>query len=354
MLSIIVPIYNGEQYIDRCVGSLLRQNTDEIEIVLVDDGSTDNTPNICDKYAAEHRHIHVIHKENGGVPTARNAGIAAAQGAYIAFVDADDYVDDITCRELIETIRAHNPDCIDFGWKYVSRSGEIHHNLHKLPKNTLLSRSFIEDMILPPLLNLRKDTDNFIYDFSCTKIFKTEILRKYQIHFNDTRRVWEDRPFVIHYLKFCSSFYSADQCYYNYCDVPGSLSRRYSLQFFDIILDNFHFYRQQFGDRYDFDTPYVNTYWANSIQNMIFRSLEQRENAEQIRLNILKTLSDPQVVHWFQNREPENKFEHKLSHSVKNGHLERALSLCRRQRSYIAAYQLLSRIKNTLSKHLKG
>ena len=92
MVSIIVPIYNGEKYIDRVVNSILPQLNKKLELILVDDGSTDSSGSICDTYAEKDDNIRTVHKTNGGVSSARNAGIAAARGDYLSFVDADDYI----------------------------------------------------------------------------------------------------------------------------------------------------------------------------------------------------------------------------------------------------------------------
>ena len=176
------------------------------------------------------------------------------------------------------------------------------------------------------MLNLCKDDAHFIYDFSCNKLFRTDIVRQHQIYFDEGRRIWEDRPFVVHYLKYCQTFYSIDQCFYFYVDVPGSLSRTYNLQFFDIILDNYRMYKEWYGDCYDFETQYVQNYWAHAIENMIFRSLEQTENTEQIRQNMLRILADPQVVRWFNGRSPSDQFEKKVTDNILSGQYEAALN----------------------------
>lgn len=93
LISVIVPVYNMEQYLERCVQSLCKQTYSELEIILVDDGSTDASPQMCDEYAREDERIKVIHKENGGLSDARNAGLAIATGAYIGFVDSDDWIE---------------------------------------------------------------------------------------------------------------------------------------------------------------------------------------------------------------------------------------------------------------------
>ena len=98
--SIIVPIYKVEEYLDRCVESLIRQTEKDIEIILVDDGSPDSCPAMCDEWAKKDERIRVVHKENGGLSDARNAGLNIATGEYVLFVDSDDYVAENACESL--------------------------------------------------------------------------------------------------------------------------------------------------------------------------------------------------------------------------------------------------------------
>lgn len=325
LISVIVPVYNGEKTLRRAVDSVLCQMDGRIELILVDDGSKDESGTICDEYAERYADIRVIHKKNGGLSSARNAGIEAAAGEYLCFLDADDYLDIETCSSLINVIKANAPDMIDFGWKYISSSGEVSANRHSVPKGILLDENAIKDMILPPLLNLRKDDEHFIYDFACTKVFRSDIIRLYNIRFDEMRRVWEDRPFSVTYLRYCKTFFSVSECFYNYVDMPNSLSRRFHLEFFDVILKNYKLYKLLFADSYDFDTPYVNEYWATAIENMIFRALEQKTDREQILNIILETLRNELVVYWFANRIPNNAFEKKLRELVSTGQTKEAL-----------------------------
>ena len=92
LISIIVPVYNVDKYLSKCIDSIISQTYNDIELILVDDGSPDNSPKICDEYARKDNRIIVIHKENGGVSSARNAGLDIAKGKYIGFVDPDDYI----------------------------------------------------------------------------------------------------------------------------------------------------------------------------------------------------------------------------------------------------------------------
>lgn len=109
-ISIVVPIYNVEAYLSRCVDSLLNQTMEEIEIILVNDNSPDNCPVLCDSYAKKDNRIKVIHKENGGLSDARNAGLELAQGDYVLFVDSDDYIDIKTCEYFYEYLKDNKVD----------------------------------------------------------------------------------------------------------------------------------------------------------------------------------------------------------------------------------------------------
>lgn len=119
LISIIIPIYSVEKYICKCIESVVSQTYTNIEIILVDDGSPDNCGKICDKYARKDIRIKVIHKTNGGLVSARKAGLAAASGEYIAFVDGDDFIQPEMCQRMCEIARLHHPDIIAAGFTFV-------------------------------------------------------------------------------------------------------------------------------------------------------------------------------------------------------------------------------------------
>lgn len=122
-ISIIVPVYNVEKYIRRCIDSLITQTFKSIEIILIDDGSKDTSGAICDEYALKDERVKVIHKENGGVSSARNVGLDNATGTYIMFCDPDDYVDPTWCEKLYNSIikRGFYSAC---GYAIVNGEGE--------------------------------------------------------------------------------------------------------------------------------------------------------------------------------------------------------------------------------------
>ena len=102
-VSVIVPVYNAEKYLRECVDSILGQTLSDIELILVDDGSTDSSPAICDRYAEQDARVQVIHKPNGRAASARNAGLRAASGDYVAFVDSDDWVSPKMYEKMLDT-----------------------------------------------------------------------------------------------------------------------------------------------------------------------------------------------------------------------------------------------------------
>ena len=116
LVSVIVPVFNAEKHIQKCVDSLLKQTYQNTEIILIDDGSADQSGTICDEYAACHATVKVIHKKNGGVSSARNAGMRAASGEYLHFCDADDWLEPETYQEIIPQLISEKAETAVFGW----------------------------------------------------------------------------------------------------------------------------------------------------------------------------------------------------------------------------------------------
>lgn len=124
VISIIVPVYNVEEFLDECVQSIVDQTYENLEIILVDDGSKDNSPALCDAWAEKDARIKVVHKQNGGLSDARNRGIEEATGDYIYFIDSDDYIDKTMCQRVMEQFRHSDADMVAFGYVRVTEAGE--------------------------------------------------------------------------------------------------------------------------------------------------------------------------------------------------------------------------------------
>lgn len=134
LISVVIPVYNVEKYLRECVDSVLKQTYSNFEIILVDDGSTDSCPEICDEYAAQDNRIRVIHRKNGGLSVARNTGLDDAKGEYIYFLDSDDWIVDKTLEKLIGCATLNKSDLVFFEAKMINENNMIlngNYNYHK-------------------------------------------------------------------------------------------------------------------------------------------------------------------------------------------------------------------------------
>ncbi len=174
-ISIIIPVYNVEKYINKCINSVLEQTYKNLEIILVDDGSTDNSGNICDEFKKKDKRIKVIHKINGGLSSARNAGIECATGNYIGFVDSDDYIETDMFETLCSLIKQYKAD-ISIVSLY-----EVYNNKIISVRNSGKLELFTKIEAMKELL-----TDRKIKSYACNKLFKKELFQnvKYPISKN--------------------------------------------------------------------------------------------------------------------------------------------------------------------------
>ena len=170
-ISVVVPVYNVEKYLDRCVESILVQTFQDFELILVDDGSPDNCPQMCDNWAERDSRITVIHKENGGLPDARNYGINAACGEYITFVDSDDWVEKEFLETLYKGITENDADVVQCNYQHVYATRTERHYFE--PK--VIEDEQIKKLLLADMAN---DTLKHMSNSRCDKMYKTELVKK--------------------------------------------------------------------------------------------------------------------------------------------------------------------------------
>lgn len=187
-ISVIVPVYNVEKYLDRCIESLVNQTYTKLEIILVDDGSTDNSPIICDKWAKKDSRIKVIHKENGGVSSARNNGIEVANGNIVHFVDSDDWLDKNAYFELMK-----NFDLSSFlVFNAYSYDGKCFEKIFDYENSELTD----QNEIITELIK-----GNIGYTNCWCKLFLMEIIKNNNLRFRTDYKVGEDFYFLYEYAK---------------------------------------------------------------------------------------------------------------------------------------------------------
>lgn len=193
LISIIIPVYNCALYLRDCVDSALSQNYENIEIILIDDGSTDKSGLICDEYAAQNERVRAYHQKNAGVSAARNVGLDMATGTYIFFLDADDMLaDNIFIKMLTE-----NPDAdlIVGGIVEINENGQKNGNKIILPEKVLTQKEMLEALFYE---------EQYGYLGILTpKIYKADIIQNNQIRFEEQIQYNEDRLFITEYVLYC-------------------------------------------------------------------------------------------------------------------------------------------------------
>lgn len=152
LASVVVPVYNVEKYLDRCVKSIVNQSYRNLEIILVDDGSTDSCPEKCDEWAKKDRRIKVAHKKNAGLGMARNTGIENVTGDYIFFVDSDDYIALDTVEECCRLAKKENADIVSYGFCKVRADGTTGESFVPKPKMYIYEGAEVQDEFLPDLI----------------------------------------------------------------------------------------------------------------------------------------------------------------------------------------------------------
>lgn len=242
-VSIIVPIYNVEKYLSKCIESICNQTLEEIEIILVNDGSTDKSLEIIEEYKKNDSRIRVINQKNKGVSIARNNGLKIAKGEYIAFVDPDDWIDKNMYEVLyLESKSEYDVVLCDHTIKDKNRSIL---KKYEINNNTVLYRKEIINEIVPQFI------EGVISTTCWDKIYKRAFLEKNKLEFKDIRRI-EDLYFFMDILNSINTLVYVPKSFYNYRIVDNSLSRRYYENYIDIILE-LHINKLLFINKINYD-----------------------------------------------------------------------------------------------------
>lgn len=213
LVSIIVPCYKSEKYLNRCITSLVTQQYSAIEVILVDDGSPDRCGEICEAWALKDSRIRVVHQNNSGASVSRNKGIETACGEYICFVDSDDWVDSDYVSALVDAIEMTKSDMAISGRMMLRIGGKEE---RYVPKNLYLKDEQIKELFIDPSFD-------YVRGGPCGKLYKSEVIRKCKLAFIPDIHYLEDAIFVMNYLLKCRSIVSIPNVSYNYELHEGSL-----------------------------------------------------------------------------------------------------------------------------------
>lgn len=231
-VSIVIPVYNVEKYLQRCVDSALNQTLRDLEIILVDDGSPDKSPLICDQYAKKDPRVFVIHKKNGGLASARNAGMKAATGMYLFFLDSDDWLEEDGIEQLYKTAEQYNVDFVKYrairtGWPGMEENAPCCVEQVRELTEGLYTRERIVDEIYPRLLATSQLTMGAVVG-AWGALYNMEFINRNHLSFYEEVKFSEDLIFSANVVRVAQSFYFIDKPgIYHYFYNPMSISKSF-------------------------------------------------------------------------------------------------------------------------------
>ena len=228
LITVVVPIYNVESYLDRCINSIVSQSYSNLDIVLVDDGSTDNCPQMCDEWTKKDHRIRVVHKINAGLGMARNTGIEYARGKYICFFDSDDYIATETIKVAYTALIESQADIVVFGAATVEESGRVLST--KIPEANIFQGDEVLQHFLPALMgeNPRSGYDAQIPFSAWSCLFAMELIRRVHWRFASEREIVSEDIYSL--MKLYGSVRKVvilKECFYFYCRNGSSLTQSY-------------------------------------------------------------------------------------------------------------------------------
>lgn len=309
LFSIIVPIYNVENYLRQCIDSALQQTFWDFELILVDDGSPDNCGEIVDSYAVRDKRVVAVHKENGGLVSARKAGVQRARGEYAVILDGDDWLAENALETIAGAISRCRADIVCFG--HYKANGEIYQQIALADQDMIYSRKEVEDVILPKLLVGSKEKK--ITTTLWGKAFKRELYQKFQNQVDNRIAMGEDG--VVVYPCLCeagSLSLLADSLYY-YRSNPVSMTRnkRKLIPWEGALLRIEHLKRCMPMDRYDMERQ-LGCYTAHALFNVILTQLGQRKYAD-VKKEARDILAREDLITTIQNARLIGSFSEKLA-----------------------------------------
>lgn len=244
-VSIIVPVYNAEKYLERCVNSVLAQEYKNFELILADDGSRDGSAAICDDFAAKDERIRVIHKENTGVSDSRNQALEQATGTYLQFLDADDWLTPDATKLFVQSAESSGCDMVIADFYRVS--GEKLSHKGDIEKEGLLTREEFANFMM-------ENPADFYYGVLWNKFFRRELVEKFHLRMDPDISWCEDFIFNMEYIRHCRTIYALQVPVYYYVKTKGSLVNNQGASINNTIrmkLNVFEYYHQFYKELYD-------------------------------------------------------------------------------------------------------
>lgn len=256
LVSVIIPVYKVEQYLKKCIDSIINQTYKNLEIILVDDGSPDDCPAICDEYAKNDSRIKVIHKKNGGLSDARNAGMAIAKGDYISFIDSDDWIDLSMFEIMVSRLIKDHSDVVSCGVKWVEEDGTLIREVSNNKYELLSNYQAVSEIII----------DGKLKQHVWNKIYRADLVRN--IHF-EKGKYHEDVYWSYQIFGLANKISIVSESYYYYVQRPNSImGEEYSfkrIDALDAMRNRCDYIKHNYPDLYNLS---LNTYLSSCMYHL--------------------------------------------------------------------------------------
>lgn len=240
LVTVVLPIYNVEKYLDRCIESVVGQTYENIEILLIDDGSTDSSSDICDRWLEKDNRIRVIHKKNQGLGMARNTGIENSRGEYICFFDSDDFIDTSAIEKTYNRAVKDNSDVVAFGLHFADEQGRIISSFIPPLGDTVYEGNEVQDFFIPEITapNPNGNGVRSFYMSTSVMLYSMSLIEKINWRFVSEREIIsEDVYSLLKLFKFVNKVSVIAEAFYYYCRNESSLSRTYRADRFGKVKD---------------------------------------------------------------------------------------------------------------------
>jgi glycosyltransferase involved in cell wall biosynthesis len=212
LVTVIVPVYNSANYLPRCVDSILNQGYQEIEVILINDGSTDRSGEICDTYARDDFRVRAVHTQNRGVSSARNTGLKNSMGSFIFFVDSDDFIEENAVSALMQGYKHSQADLVVGAFNKINVGSTVS-QIRDFSSDQLLTKESLVEYTIAYLQNPRQHQ---LLMSSWAKLFRSKIIRDRQVKFREELRIAEDVAFNFDYLNSAESVFFVNEVIYNH------------------------------------------------------------------------------------------------------------------------------------------
>lgn len=270
-VTIVVPIYKVEKYLNRCLESLVNQTLQDIEIILVDDGSPDNCPIFCDQWKEKDHRIRVVHKQNGGLSSARNAGLDIARGEYIGFVDSDDDIELDMYEKMYQKAKEYNVDFVMSDYLRILNSNEKYIKSLDINEGYYSRNQIVKDIFPQLIMTSSIEYGPLLSVWHC--LYKLSFLKNNNIHFDNKVKWSEDNIFSSFVGYHAQSFYyMKNEALYHYYQNEGTITTSYrqgAWNVYKTMNKHLHQYFDKIED-YDFSNQlnYHLIYYASNCLNM--------------------------------------------------------------------------------------